>query len=305
MITTFAASPAVRAYLIKRRSYDIPNHRSSHTQPVPRGGGLALFAGMAAGLAATGRESGVSRKTVLAVSGLGLVGLIDDRTGHVPPQVRLAAQCMSGALLNTGRPALSPVAAVGTAGVVNVVNFMDGINGISGSTAAVWGLSALLSGREVRNHSLQTVGALTAGAGLGFLPWNVPNAKLFLGDVGSYLLGGAMAAGLAQARSDWQLAWRLAAPLLPYGLDASQALVRRAIRGESLTEAHREHVYQRLVDRHGWSHAQVSALHASVAVAVGLLARQRSLVGSCAASTAVALAYIAVPDLLELSGEAS
>lgn len=296
LVTTLVTTPVIRQWLIRRGTVDVPNHRSSHSTPIPRGGGLACAAGVTLGLAAAGSESKVTSRALLGIGALAMTGFADDRLGNVHPAGRFAVQTIAGASFGHS-PATAAMASLGTPGVVNVVNFMDGINGISGGTSAVWGLSTLAIGRREQDHALQTLGALTVGAGLGFLPWNAPTAKIFLGDVGSYLLGGLMAAGIAHASGNPRTAWQVASPLLPYGLDAAQALFLRAQRGEPLTEAHREHVYQRLVDEYRLSHMQVAALHTFVAWLVGFLARRQSPLSGVALSS-VALAYVASPELL-------
>lgn len=293
---TYAAAPLVRRAMVAAGTLDVPNHRSSHTTPVPRGGGLACLAGVGAALAVA--PPVVPARDVLAVVGLAAVGLVDDRTGGLPPAPRLAAQTLAGVACGARH---HPVAALGGAvlvpGVVNVVNFMDGINGISGSTALVWGTLAL-AGAEYP-LPVRALGAAAAGAGLGFLPHNVPQADLFLGDVGSYLLGGLMGVALVETLTTPSRTLRLGAPLLPYAADAAQALVRRARRGDPLFEAHREHVYQRLVDGHGVSHTWMSAAHAATALTVGLLARSRHRVVAVGASATVLAAYVAAPAVLQ------
>lgn len=292
--TTFVAAPLVRGLLVRRGSMDIPNQRSSHSVPVPRGGGLACLIGVASGFTATGQQASVPARALIGIGALSATGLADDLLGHVHHNARLAMQASSGALLAPNLPS-APLSALGTAGVVNVVNFMDGINGITGSTAVVWGVSTLLVGRGALDASLQTIGAVTAGAGLGFLPWNTPQAQLFLGDVGSYLFGGLCAAGISQAASrDLCLAWHVAAPLLPYAADAAQALALRALRGELLTEAHREHVYQRLVDEQGLTHVQVAALHAATASVIAAAARKSITSGAVLTSASLGM-YLGSP----------
>lgn len=296
---TYASAPIVRHYLLRRGSMDVPNHRSSHTTPIPRGGGLACSAGVAAGLLVAGPSANVPARTIAGIATVAAIGWADDLWGGLDPEVRLAVQAAMGALFAPSA-ALVPLGSILTSGVVNVVNFMDGINGITGSTAVLWGLSAVAAGRKDRVALLQIVGALSAGAGAGFLPWNTPKAHLFLGDVGSYLFGSLMAAGIMDAAVRPERAWVVAAPLLPYGLDATQAIIRRKIAGESLTEAHRDHVYQRLVDHAGLSHGQVTTLHAAAATATSVIARQPLSSGSMALLSVVAGGYIASPRILAM-----
>lgn len=297
--TTFLAAPIVRALLIRSGSMDVPNHRSSHDTPIPRGGGIACLLGVGAGVLTVGQESGLSRRVVGGVLGLALLGLADDQLGHVHHNVRIAGQVLAGLAFAESAGSALPAAA-GTVSVVNVVNFMDGINGMSGATAVSWGLSTIIAGREAQDSTLQTLGAITAGTGLGFLPWNAPHAKMFLGDVGSYLLGGLMAAGASSAFDRPRLALRVAAPLLPYGLDAAQALVLRARDGKQLTEAHRDHSYQQLVDRHGLSHTQAALAHAAAASLIACAWANKWSTGTAGLlSVCVASAYATSPRWLK------
>lgn len=297
LATTYAASPGVRRLLVERGSMDMPNHRSSHTQPVPRGGGLACLAGVACGIAATGSRADIDRRPLLGIAMLAAVGFADDQSGHIDPWIRLALQSVAGSLLNSNGAVLLPAASLTTAGVVNVVNFMDGINGITGSTAAVWGLSTLAVGRKSQDAALQTLGAVTAGAGLGFLPWNAPKAQLFLGDVGSYLFGGLMAAAIVHTIQRPTLVWRVAAPLLPYGVDAAITLARRAQRGERLTEAHHDHTYQRLTDLDSMTHVRAAMTHAAAATTIALVAATKCRPWAKALVTTLAVSgYVTSPD---------
>lgn len=302
MATTACVLPALRRALIQRGSIDIPNHRSSHAAPIPRGGGLACAAGVALGIMASGEAGHFPPRMFIGLTTLTGIGLADDQLGNVHYIARLSVQAIAGALF-AKTIWLIPFTSLGTAGVVNVINFMDGINGITGTTAAVWGISTFLAGTSADDPILTTLGTVTAGAGLGFLPWNVPTAQLFLGDVGSYLFGALMAAGIAHCADRPTLAWRVAAPLLPYGLDAAQAIIRRAIDGKNLSEGHRDHVYQQLVDQHQLTHVQTSMLHAATATTVAVVAaRRRSLTGFTAVVTAL-VNYLFSPELLRRLSE--
>lgn len=283
---TTALGVPVREALHRWDAMDVPNHRSSHRSPVARGGGIAAVLGVGVASLVTGQRP--STRRVGAVLTLAGVGLADDITGHVPPWVRLTAQIASGAGLLADEDRNRPIAGLATPSIVNVVNFMDGINGITGACAVVWGVNAILSDDE-SGGDLAALGAVTAGAGLGFLPHNVPTARMFLGDVGSYAIGGAMAAGIVSQRS-LRGRYRAAAPLLLYGVDAIQALVHRARAGETLTEAHRDHIYQQLVDE-GWGHVEVAAFHTALAAVVALGAR-RSWPSAALIAIAASAAYL-------------
>lgn len=277
-----AAAGGVLVPLLRRADrLDLPNHRSSHTVPTPRGGGLAIVAGVlvtAVVAAATGQAWPPAVTFVVGGAiALAAVGLVDDTRG-LAPLPRLLAQVVVGALVGwmAGGVAGLVVGMLVVPAAVNMVNFMDGINGICAAHAAVGGAGAMLAGAASGNEALSVLGALTTGGALGFLPWNAPRAQVFLGDVGSYLLGGLAGLTVTLGLTSGPDAWRpevvgcLAAPYLLFSADTAATIVRRARRGEALLKAHREHVYQQLVHRHGLAHWVVSLTMAAVAACVTL-----------------------------------
>ena len=301
-VSTAGAGPLVRKWLRRRKSFDHPNERSSHTVPTPRGGGLACAFGGAVGAGASRLfGAGATPIWVGASVTLGALGRFDD-VASLPPVFRLGAQVVTGAAAGAriGGPLGAAAGAVAIPSIVNAFNFMDGINGISGGTAAAWGSVVASDPSLVRSSRAQ--GALTAGMGLGFLPYNVPRASMFLGDVGSYLLGSGIAVTvLESAFTDGcpnpRAAGRALAPLAPYLADTGITIVRRALRGDAVTEAHREHAYQRMVHETGWPHWAVSGLVASASAACGLVGRSRY--GIVAVAPVVAL-YLSSPSLARL-----
>jgi len=305
-VSTAAAGPVVRAWLHHQQTIDLPNERSSHTVPTPRGGGLACAFGAVAGsIVARYTWSGASVEWLGASAILGAVGRLDDVAG-LPPVPRLSLQVAVGAGVGarSGGALGATVGAFVMPAIVNAFNFMDGINGISGGTAAAWGAS--VASRPTRGAITRAQGAVTAGMGLGFLPYNIPNASMFLGDVGSYLLGGGIAATVIQSsfnrgRPDLDGAFSAVAPLAPYLADTGATIVMRASRGESITQAHREHAYQRLVQETGWPHWGVASLVSAAAAACGALGQSSK--GRVAIAPIVAL-YLAAPVLARAAGRA-
>ncbi|MGN7158070.1 hypothetical protein ACTHRK_18485 [Dietzia cercidiphylli] len=277
---TTLASPAVRGWLRYRESYDHPNERSSHTAPTPRGGGLACAVGAAVGALAAAKVARPPSLSWITASGvLGLVGRIDDLVG-LPPSPRLGAQAVAGAVVGgrAGGPLGVLFGVLTMPAVVNSFNFMDGINGISGGTAVAWGICTATDRGQAPHVRVQSL--LTTGMGLGFLPFNVPRASMFLGDVGSYLIGAGIAASIVESAFagggfNTSLAARSLAPMAPYLADTGTTMVQRVLRGESPTEAHREHAYQRLTQETAAAHWKVSLLVASIAVTCGLASRSR------------------------------
>lgn len=296
-VVTTTASPCVRRFLLRRGLVDIPNHRSSHKRQTPRGGGLACALGAAAGALVVGQRSAVPANTVVGITALTALGWADDYFRGLPTQLRLLVQAWAGLLLTDGPPAARVVTSLGTVSTVNAVNFMDGSNGITCSTMAASSLNTLILGRNAYDPRLQTLGALTLGTSLGFLPWNAPKAALFLGDVGSYFFGAMIAATVAPDPSRGRQV-ALLSPLVLYMVDTSLTLARRAARGEIVTEAHRDHIYQRLISSSGRSHMEVAAVHAAASLLIGMTWRSSHSDGlKVVVTAAVAGLYASLPYL--------
>lgn len=267
-LITAASAPALAPALRSWGLVDVPNHRSSHVTPTLRGAGLAPLVGilLTAGVA-TAAGVDVLPWTALAVcAAAAVLGLLVDLR-EPTPLVRLVLLSLLGAGLGSllGGPTTAMLGAVAMPVLVNVVNFMDGINGITALTALAWGVVVVLG---TTAGGAVALGALTLGAAVGFLPWNLPRARMFLGDAGSYLVGALVTAGLLVEQTAGGRTLLVLAPLVPYLLDTGVTLVRRAAHGERLTEGHREHFYQRLSRRSGWTHTRVSSLWAGLGLAV-------------------------------------
>ena len=264
----FAASCLLTRLLIDilRRGavLDRPNLRSSHAVPTPRGGGIAVIGvSIAAWLVLSGAGVVPAEAIVVALASLGLavVSWLDDLRG-LSPGLRLLAQV---AAVATGMIALPhgpvfqgwlPPGLVAIAGVlvwvwfVNLFNFMDGIDGIAASEAIAVGVGIAAVAFAGANGGLALAAPAMAvgGAALGFLMWNWAPARIFLGDVGSVPLGYLL--GFLLFELALRGAWQAALILPSYFLaDASLTLLRRLAHGERLWQAHRQHFYQRAVQR--------------------------------------------------------
>ncbi len=294
MATAAAAVPLsfilvgiVRKYASALSLVDVPNERSSHAIPTPRGGGAGAVV-CALVLLVTLPTRG-NAPLMIALGGVviaGIIGWIDDR-GHAPVRVRLAAHLVAAALvlpLAIGSSthhhpivfaALAVMWIVLTVSAINVVNFMDGIDGLIALQLLVLSfhfgvLSSPASGERL-------FATILGGSALGFLVWNWPPARIFLGDAGSGALGvlGIIGAALLGRAGNPLLGILL--PLYPLCLDSLLTIVRRRRRGEDVTSAHRSHLYQRLANG-GWGHARVTLLYAAAA-AVGSLVATSSPAG--------------------------
>ena len=297
---TMTAAPLVLRVLLRRGVLDVPNHRSSHRTPVPRGGGVACLFGVLAGLlVASTLDHDVYWLAMSGAVFLAFVGFLDDRSS-IAAAPRLGAQLAAGALIGGtvggGWWILAGMICIPVA--VNVVNFMDGINGITGLNVAAWGFVAMAVGYVHGEPSLVVIGAVTAGSTAAFLPWNAPIARLFLGDVGSYLLGAMVGIGIMIGAHQTSSLVVLLAPLSVYLADAGTVLLRRALRGEPLMIAHRQHVYQRLVSEAGMSHSTVAGVTVALALVVTLAWVPGSPFLGVPVTLAVLAAYLASPAAL-------
>jgi UDP-N-acetylmuramyl pentapeptide phosphotransferase/UDP-N-acetylglucosamine-1-phosphate transferase len=275
LFALFGAIAGVGLLILALRRWavlDQPNDRSSHTIPTPRGGGVAVVAVIAILWGWRAFETGdVWLGVVLAAAvGLAVVSWIDDLRS-LPPLTRLAAQCLAVAAGITSLqgdgfffqgvlpgPLDALFVALGWIWFVNLFNFMDGIDGISGVEAACIGAGAALVAFLAPDADIPNpvYGLTIATAALGFLVWNWHPAKVFLGDVGSVPIGFLLGWILLDMAAAGLWASALILPLY-YLADATITLGKRALRGEKVWRAHREHFYQRATQR-GRSHAQVS-----------------------------------------------
>jgi UDP-GlcNAc:undecaprenyl-phosphate GlcNAc-1-phosphate transferase len=242
---------------------DHPVERSSHTVPTPKGGGVGIVAGFAAGMlilawrgAAPGAHPVVAASAALL---LGVVSYFDDLFDW-PFVAKLGAQAAAALAMMASGVLLSHLALPGgvllvlaphgvvtlclTLGwflfVTNAVNFMDGLNGLASGCVGL-AMLALLVGA---GSGTASQAAVLLAAILGFLPFNYPRARIFMGDVGSQVCG-LLAAGVALlAAPQPHISLVVPLALLPLLLDAGFTLVRRARQGARLTQAHRGHLYQ-------------------------------------------------------------
>lgn len=234
---------------------DHPNARSLHARPTPRTGGVGVMAGVAAAALVTIATGGAGRALLAALGGafvLAALGLADDRAG-LSARLRLLAQLLvAGAFLAVSGVAsgwaMGLLLLLGLVWMGNLYNFMDGSDGLAGGMA-VFGFGAFAWAAGLAGEpALAAVCAGGAAAAAGFLCFNFHPARIFMGDVGSVPLGFlAGALGLVGWRAG---AWPLWFPLLvfaPFILDATVTLLRRALRGEKVWQAHRSHYYQRMV----------------------------------------------------------
>ena len=284
LVAALVFTPVVRSLARQTGMIDRPNRRSLHTEGIPRGGGVAILAAAAAGLivGGAGRLELDEWALLLGVLAVALTGLADDRFG-VRPAIRIVIQLAAACALVTATggipnlplpppldlplgPLAGPLAVLWLVAVTNFFNFLDGIDGLASVQAVITGVGAAWLAWDP--FAARTGAALAGGSG-GFLAFNWAPARIFLGDVGSLTMGYTLAAipFLAPLESRSAVLFWTAMSLWLFLADATWTVVRRFRSGERWFEAHREHLYQRLVAG-GLSHARVSG---GLALASGML----------------------------------
>lgn len=262
---SWALTGFLRRYALAQNLIDLPNERSSHSVPTPRGGGVAIVLSFLTALLILNRIDWLSNASCLALLGAGGVvaatGFLDDH-GHIAARWRLLvhfAAAVWGLYWLGGLPplvAFGIMLDLGGLGVVgaalymvwllNLYNFMDGIDGLAGVEAITVCFSAAFwLWLVVPNSTAWLLPLLLAAAVLGFLIWNFPPARIFMGDAGSSFLGIMLA--LLSLQASWlapRLLWVWLILLGVFIVDASVTLCRRVIRKEKFYQAHRNHAYQ-------------------------------------------------------------
>ncbi len=267
-------------WLIKRTNrlglLDIPNIRSSHGKPTPKGGGVSILLGMLVALGGcylTGMIKPDIRYAVIiaALAAIALIGFYSDRF-NISVITRVFLQTLIAGVMVwlIGGPAYTLAIAgyqftVGQIGIVfaviwlfgitNFYNFMDGIDGLAAMQGIIAGIAIAIFGIILGDKSLVPMGLVLSGASAGFLILNFPPAKIFMGDTGSYLIGFYIASFVL---FNGRLLIPIALVLGVFIFDPVATLVRRIIKREPLYQAHRSHFYQRAV-KLGYSHLQVTA----------------------------------------------
>ncbi len=264
VLASFLMTEGLRRYALAKSIIDVPNARSSHAVPTPRGGGVAIVVSFLLALVALGAMGLLTLPLVLGLAGGGgliaLIGFMDDH-GHIAARWRLLGHFIAagwGLFWLNGLPPVTLfgvevdlgwggaiVAALYLVWLLNLYNFMDGIDGIASVEAISVCLGACLLYWISGFEQLMVLPMILILSVSGFLYWNFPPAKIFMGDAGSGFLG--IVLGLLSLQAAWassQLFWCWLILLGVFVVDATFTLIRRLVRGERVYEAHRSHGYQ-------------------------------------------------------------
>lgn len=279
LVVTACLTPQLRRWLLARGILDWPGDRRSHEQPTPRGGGLVMLLGLTVALLSLSAHTPSLLVPVIYALAVGALGWLEDRY-ELPIRVRLLVMlvCAIGLLVHFGpitqvevaglvlvQPWLwSILAVVAVVWLINLHNFMDGSDGLAAMQGTFSGLVLGWLLYQGGDQASGVVGFALGGACAGFLIWNRPPARLFMGDVGSLLVGGMLGwlayAGAAQGVVSVWLSLMVCALFV---VDATATLLSRVVSGGQWYTPHREHAYQRLIQA-GWSHARVLALYGAI-----------------------------------------
>lgn len=283
-VVAVVATPAAGALARRAGIVDRPGPLKTHLRPVPYLGGVAVFAALCVGVVATGRPE------LVVPLGLALVlGTIDD-VAPLPAVARLVLEVgvgVAAAIVVPGDGPTRIATAVAVVALLNAVNLLDGQDGLAASVGIVSALGFALLGGDAAAFGVALAGGLA-----GFLVFNRPPARIYLGDGGAYLVGTALALAVPlteHGASDWAV-W-FAAPLIvavPLA-DTAVAIIRRARTGTGLLVGDRSHVYDQLVDR-GWSVTTSTLLCAGAQVvlaALGLVVATFAAPGAFAATVTI------------------
>ena len=290
---SFACTPAVRMLAIKIKAVDVPkDNRRMHKVPIPRMGGLAIFAGFLVSVLFFVPLGTEFRSILIGALILVVLGIIDDIVA-LKPKTKFAGQIIAALI-----PALSgvsihgivnpfvpgqystlgifsiPLTVIWIVGITNAVNFIDGLDGLACGVSAIATVTMFIIAVLFGEIYIALMMAALAGACLGFLPYNMNPAKIFMGDTGSMFLGYILATVSIQGLFKFYAVISFAVPFILLGLpifDTGFAIVRRLLKGQSPLQADRGHVHHRLIDL-GFDQKQSVAILYTFSALMGLTA---------------------------------
>ncbi len=293
-VVSLAATPPVKKFAVKVGAIDVPKDtRRMHTKPVPRMGGLAIFLGF---LVSELMFSGMARSKRMIILGALVIialGLIDDVVALKAPikfLVQIGAALIpilggglvierftnpfsDSGIINLGVFSI-PITIIWIVGITNAVNFIDGLDGLACGVSCIASVTLFTIAVIVGEPDLAITMAALAGACLGFLPYNLNPAKIFMGDTGALFLGFILATVSIQGLFKFYAVISFAVPFVILGLpifDTAFAIVRRVAKGQSPLRADRGHVHHRLIDM-GFDQKQSVAILYILSLVLGMLA---------------------------------
>ena len=293
LAVAFAATPAVKMLAIRIKAVDVPrDSRRMHKTPIPRLGGLAIFLGFLVSILIFGRTGPQMAAILVGAILLVALGMVDDVVA-LKPGIKFLGQIVAaliptlagvvitrftnpfsaGGYFNLGIFAI-PVTILWIVGITNAVNFIDGLDGLACGVSAIATVTMFVIAVLYSEYQIALMMAALAGACLGFLPYNMNPAKIFMGDTGSMFLGYILAVTSIQGLFKFYAVISFAVPFILLGLpifDTAFAIIRRLAHGQSPLQADRGHVHHRLIDL-GFDQKQSVAILYAFSAVLGLTA---------------------------------
>ncbi len=298
-VFTFATTPLVRrlAFKIGAGAVDIPKDaRRMHKKPTPRIGGIAIVFGFTVAALCFGTPSRQLWGTLGGASIIAVMGFVDD-CRNLPAKLKFVIQIIAALVViyvadikidvftNPNILSDNPywvlpqwlsvgITVIWIVFITNAVNFIDGLDGLAAGVSAIMSVSLVFISIRVGEYPIALFGIALMGSCFGFLPFNFNPAKIFMGDTGSNFLGFMLATLSIQGVFKSYAVISFAVPLLILGLplfDASFAMIRRILRGQSPMVADRGHLHHRLVDM-GFTQKQTVFILYAVSGVLGITA---------------------------------
>ena len=293
LAVAFAATPAVKMLAIRIKAVDVPrDSRRMHKTPIPRLGGLAIFLGFLVSILIFGRTGPQMAAILVGAILLVALGMVDDVVA-LKPGIKFLGQIVAaliptlagvvitrftnpfsaGGYFNLGIFSI-PVTILWIVGITNAVNLIDGLDGLACGVSAIATVTMFVIAVLYSEYQIALMMAALAGACLGFLPYNMNPAKIFMGDTGSLFLGYILAVTSIQGLFKFYAVISFAVPFILLGLpifDTAFAIIRRLAHGQSPLQADRGHVHHRLIDL-GFDQKQSVAILYAFSAVLGLTA---------------------------------
>ena len=272
IVVSFACTPLVRRFAVKINAVDVPkDNRRMHKTPIPRIGGIAIFAGFMSSMIIFGEINSEMKWILLGGLVIAALGIIDDLYA-LPALVKLVGQVVAAiipvlndvVIQNLTNPFATdgnlslgiwgaPITVLWIVAITNAVNFIDGLDGLACGVSAIASISMFVTAYFIPESPLTVTLAMAALAGscLGFLPFNMNPAKIFMGDTGSMFIGYIFAACSVQGLFKMHAVISFAVPFVVLAIplaDMVFAVIRRVAKGKSPFSADRGHIHHKLID---------------------------------------------------------
>ena len=295
LIVALVATPVVKSLAFKMGAMDVPkDNRRMHDHPIPRMGGLAIFLGFLLSVLLFAEITPQLRGMLLGSVIIVVLGIFDD-IYSLPAMFKFVVQIVaalvavfSGNVIQTlSNPNIFsselywdlgvlsiPVSVIWIVAITNAVNLIDGLDGLACGVSTISSMTLLVISLVVSDAPAAILMAALAGSCIGFLPYNLNPAKIFMGDTGSTFLGYVLAVVSIQGLFKFYTIISFAVPFLMLGLpifDTCFAFIRRIAHGQSPMHADRSHVHHRLIDM-GFSQKQAVAVLYIISAILGLSA---------------------------------